>query len=76
MQSLGRKDIRLLYRSFWPAIKRIKIGNRRDGDTEHHTLAKEKACDKITVLSVAPIFAEAITRIYEGLSVSKLFVKN
>ncbi len=39
-------------------------------------LAKEKASDNITVLSVAPIFAEAITRIYEGLSVSKLFDQN
>jgi ribose-phosphate pyrophosphokinase len=39
-------------------------------------LPQEKALDKITVLSVAPIFAEAITRIYEGLSVSKLFDQN
>jgi len=29
--------------------------------------------DKITVLSVAPLFAEAIRRIYEELSVSILF---
>ncbi len=29
--------------------------------------------DKIKVLSVAPIFASAINRIYQGLSVSKLF---
>lgn len=30
-------------------------------------------CDKIKVLSVAPIFAEAIKRIYEDVSVSKIF---
>lgn len=39
-------------------------------------LTEEKALDNITVISVAPIFAEAITRIYEGLSVSKLFDKS
>lgn len=32
-----------------------------------------KPSDKIKVLSVAPLFAEAIKRIYEGLSLSKLF---
>ncbi|MGI6585534.1 MAG: ribose-phosphate diphosphokinase [Gracilibacteraceae bacterium] len=32
-----------------------------------------KPADKIKVLSVAPLFAEAIKRIYEGLSLSKLF---
>ncbi len=36
-------------------------------------LSSGKASQKITTLSVASIFAEAITRIYEGLSVSKLF---
>ncbi len=36
-------------------------------------LPKDKDTDKITVLSVAPLFAEAIKRIYEGLSLSKLF---
>ncbi|MCK9478420.1 MAG: ribose-phosphate pyrophosphokinase [Firmicutes bacterium] len=33
----------------------------------------DKKTDKITVLSVAPVFAEAIERIYEDLSVSTLF---
>jgi ribose-phosphate pyrophosphokinase len=33
----------------------------------------EKAIDKIKVLSVAPIFAEAIKRVYEDVSVSVLF---
>ena len=36
-------------------------------------LPPEKRIDKIKVLSVAPVFAEAISRIYEDLSVSKLF---
>lgn len=34
---------------------------------------KEKKCDKIKVLSVAPLLAEAITRIHEERSVSALF---
>lgn len=33
----------------------------------------DKKIDKIKVLSVAPIFAEAIRRIYEDISVSKIF---
>ena len=32
-----------------------------------------KKCEKIKYLSVAPMFAEAISRIYEEISVSKLF---
>ncbi|MBE7027151.1 MAG: ribose-phosphate pyrophosphokinase, partial [Ruminococcaceae bacterium] len=35
---------------------------------------KEKQIDKIKTISVAPVFAEAIERIYEDLSVSTLFV--
>jgi ribose-phosphate pyrophosphokinase len=35
---------------------------------------KGRACDKVTVLSVAPLFGEAIKRINEELSVSSLFV--
>jgi ribose-phosphate pyrophosphokinase len=37
-------------------------------------LQAEKKLDKITVLSAASVFAEAIERIYEDLSVSTLFV--
>jgi len=36
-------------------------------------LPEEKQSKKIKTLSVAPVFAEAIKRIYEDLSVSKLF---
>jgi ribose-phosphate pyrophosphokinase len=36
-------------------------------------LPPEKQLDKIKVLSVAPLFGEAIRRIFEELSVSKLF---
>lgn len=36
-------------------------------------IPKEKQFDKLKILSVAPVFAEAIKRIYEDLSVSKLF---
>jgi phosphoribosylpyrophosphate synthetase len=32
------------------------------------------ACGKITVLSVAPLLAEAIKRTYTGSSVSELFL--
>ncbi len=39
-------------------------------------LNKSKIMDKIRVLSVAPIFAEAISRIYTNDSVSKLFDSN
>ncbi len=37
-------------------------------------LGEEKKLPKITMLSCAPVFAEAIERIYEDLSVSTLFV--
>jgi len=36
--------------------------------------AKQQECRKLSVLSVAPLLAEAITRIYEETSLSSLFV--
>jgi ribose-phosphate pyrophosphokinase len=38
------------------------------------TRAKREACPKITVLSIAPLIAEAMKRIHEETSVSSLFV--
>lgn len=48
------------------AIKELVVLNTID-------LPKEKRLDNFKVLSVAPLIAEAIRRIYEDLSVSKLF---
>ena len=36
-------------------------------------LPEEKKLDKMTILSVAPIFAEAVTRVFTNGSISKLF---
>jgi ribose-phosphate pyrophosphokinase len=59
-----------------PAIQRIN-----DSALEEvivmNTIAldsKMKECRKLTVLSVAPLLAEAITRIHEETSLSSLFV--
>jgi ribose-phosphate pyrophosphokinase len=48
------------------AIKELVMLNTID-------LPEEKMLDKFKILSVAPVFAEAIKRIYEDISVSKLF---
>ena len=48
------------------AIKELVMLNTID-------LPEEKMLDKFKMLSVAPVFAEAIKRIYEDVSVSKLF---
>ncbi|MBI6872949.1 MULTISPECIES: ribose-phosphate diphosphokinase [Clostridium] len=48
------------------AIKELVMLNTID-------LTEEKMLDKFKILSVAPVFAEAIKRIYEDISVSKLF---
>jgi ribose-phosphate pyrophosphokinase len=57
-----------------PAIERLE-GSRIKELVVTNTipLSKEKQTDKISVLSVAPLFAEAIRRIYLELSVSILF---
>ncbi|RBP40616.1 ribose-phosphate diphosphokinase [Garciella nitratireducens] len=57
-----------------PAIERIEQSViKKLVTTNTIPLTSEKQSDKIITLSVAPLFAKAITRIYEGLSVSKLF---
>ena len=57
-----------------PAIERIEKSSINELlilNTIH--LPEEKRLDKITSVSVAAIFADAINRIHEGISVSKLF---
>lgn len=57
-----------------PAIERIKQANIREMVvTNTIPLPAEKKLDKIRSLSVAPLIGEAIIRVHEELSVSKLF---
>ena len=58
-----------------PAIQRIKDSVMKEVvllDTIN--LTEDKKLDKFTTLSVAPVFAEAIERIYEDKPVSSIFV--
>ena len=58
-----------------PAIQRIRDSVMKEVvllDTIN--LTEEKRLDKFTTLSVAPVFAEAIERIYEDKPVSSIFV--
>ncbi len=58
-----------------PAIERIQNSALKEVvilDTV--ALPEEKRCDKITQLPVAPVFAEAIERIYQDKPVSPLFL--
>jgi ribose-phosphate pyrophosphokinase len=57
-----------------PAVERINNSNLKELIiTNTIPLPKDKHSDKIKVLSVAPLMAEAIIRIFGELSVSKLF---
>ncbi|SHF33543.1 ribose-phosphate pyrophosphokinase [Caldanaerobius fijiensis DSM 17918] len=57
-----------------PAIERIESSPIKELIiTDSIPLPEHKRSPKIKVVSVAPLFAEAIVRIYEGMSVSKLF---
>lgn len=57
-----------------PAIERITNSNIKElVVTDTIPLADEKRIEKIKMLSVAPIIGEAIIRVHEELSVSKLF---
>jgi len=59
-----------------PAIERIKNSPIKELVTLNTVpLPKEKRIDKITVLSVADVFAEAIERIYGDISISTLFTQ-
>ena len=55
-----------------PAYERIAEGEL-DELVVTDTMPVRKACDKITVLSAAPLFAEVIRRIYNDESVNGLF---
>ncbi|KGN03094.1 ribose-phosphate pyrophosphokinase [Clostridium novyi A str. 4570] len=58
-----------------PAIERIeKSAIKKLVTLNTINIPNEKISDKFEVLSVAPIFAEGIRRIYEDVSISKLFV--
>lgn len=57
-----------------PAIERIQNSVIKElVITDTIPLPAEKMIDKIVIRSVAPIFAEAIQRIYKNISVSRLF---
>ncbi|WP_129600896.1 ribose-phosphate pyrophosphokinase [Anaerophilus nitritogenes] len=57
-----------------PAMERIKDSVIKElVILDTISLPKEKQLENIHTLSVAPIFAEAIKRIYENVSVSRLF---
>ena len=57
-----------------PAIERIENSRIKEVIvTNTIPLGPEKRIDKIKVLSIAPLLGEAIIRIHEDLSVSKLF---
>jgi len=57
-----------------PAVKRLSEAPIKEVViTNTIPVSKEKIIDKIKVLSVAPLLGEAIVRIHEDLSVSKLF---
>ncbi|OPY58692.1 MAG: Ribose-phosphate pyrophosphokinase [Pelotomaculum sp. PtaU1.Bin035] len=59
-----------------PALKRLEEAPIKEVViTNTIPVPKEKLIDKIKVLSVAPLLGEAIIRIHEDLSVSKLFDK-
>ncbi len=59
-----------------PAIERIQNSPLKElVVTNTVPLPPEKRIGKIRVLSVAPMFAEAIERVYEDLPVSSLFTK-
>jgi ribose-phosphate pyrophosphokinase len=59
-----------------PAIERIKNSPIRELVTLNTIpITREKKLDKITVLSVAEVFAEAIERIYGDISISTLFTQ-
>ena len=56
-----------------PAIERLNDCPIKEVVTTNSIPTAHKNCDKIKVLSVAPLFGEAIMRIFQDASVSKMF---
>ncbi|MDO4280833.1 MAG: ribose-phosphate pyrophosphokinase [Peptococcaceae bacterium] len=56
-----------------PAIDRLNASPIKEIVTTNSIPTDAKNCDKIHVLSVAPLIGEAIMRIYQDASVSKMF---
>ena len=57
-----------------PAVDRLKNGPIRDVVvTNSLPVPSEKHFDALTVLSIAPIVADALTAVFEERSVSELF---
>lgn len=56
-----------------PAIERLNDSPIKEVVTTNSIPTAAKNCDKIKVLSVAPLFGEAIMRIFQDASVSKMF---
>ena len=58
-----------------PAIERIKESDIKElVITNTIPLPEEKKCNKIKVVSIAPLFAQAVMRIHMGQGVGELFV--
>lgn len=77
LKDMGAKDVYVAVTHpvlSGPAFERIEDSVIKElVVTNTIPLPSNKPVDKIKVLSVASLFAEAINRIYEGLSLSKLF---
>ena len=57
-----------------PAIERLKESNiKKIIITDTINISKEKLCDNMEIVSVAEVFAKAVSRIHNGQSVSALF---
>lgn len=60
-----------------PAIDRIKESDLKElVITNTIPLPKEKQCNKIKVVSIAPLFAQAVMRIHMGQGIGELFDDN
>jgi ribose-phosphate pyrophosphokinase len=57
-----------------PPAAETERNPKREVITNTVAVPAEKRIDKIRVLSVAPLFGEAIKRIHSGESISSLFV--